>query len=98
MILELRAKAESLPVSELMQEVLTRSGYEQYIRELGSMERLDNLAEMKRSVWEREQSQGEFYPLSAYLQEAALESDRQAEEGADRVKLMTIHASKGLEL
>ena len=97
MILELRAKAESLPVSELMQEVLTRSGYEQYIRELGSMERLDNLAEMKRSVWEREQSQGEFYPLSAYLQEAALESDRQAEEGADRVKLMTIHASKGLE-
>ncbi|MBE6724263.1 MAG: AAA family ATPase [Ruminococcaceae bacterium] len=97
MIEELRAKAETAPVSELMQEVLTRSGYEQYIRELGSMERLDNLAEMKRSLWEREQGYGEFYPLSVYLQEAALESDREADGEADRVKLMTIHASKGLE-
>ncbi len=97
MIGELRERAETMPVSELMQTVLTRSGYEQYIRELGSMERLDNLAEMKRSVWEREQGYGEFYPLSVYLQEAALENDREAEDGADRVKLMTIHASKGLE-
>ena len=97
MIEELRGRADALPVSELMQTVLTRSGYEQYIRELGSMERLDNLAEMKRSLWEREQGYGEFYPLSVYLQEVSLESDREAEEGADRVKLMTIHASKGLE-
>ena len=97
MIEDLRARAESASVSELMQEVLTRSGYEQYIRELGSMERLDNLAEMKRSLWEREQGYGEFYPLSVYLQEAALESDREESGEADRVKLMTIHASKGLE-
>lgn len=97
MIEELRAKSETTPVSELLEEVLTRSGYEQYIREFGSMERLDNLAEMKRSLWEREQGYGEFYPLSVYLQEVALESDREADGDADRVKLMTIHASKGLE-
>ena len=96
-ILELRAKTDSLPASELLGEVLTRSGYETYIREYGSTERLDNLAELKRSVWDKEQNQGEFYPLSDYLQEAALESDRESEEDADRVKLMTIHASKGLE-
>ena len=97
MIEDLRAKAESAPVSELMQETLTRSGYESYIRELGSMERLDNLAELKRSVWEKEQSWGEAYPLALYLQQAALEGDRDAEEDADKVRLMTIHASKGLE-
>lgn len=94
---DLRAKADATPVSDLMQEVLDRSGYERYIREQGSMERLDNLAECKRSVWEREQNYGEFYSLAVYLQEAALESDRDADEDADRVKLMTIHASKGLE-
>ncbi|MBR4897063.1 MAG: UvrD-helicase domain-containing protein [Clostridia bacterium] len=97
LIEEMRAKAASTPVSDLMQEVLDRSGYERYIREQGSMERLDNLAECKRSVWEREQSYGEFYSLPVFLQEVALESDRDAEEDADRVKLMTIHASKGLE-
>ena len=96
-ILELRAKTDSLPVSELLGEILTRSGYETYIREYGSTERLDNLAELKRSVWDKEHNQGEFYPLSDYLQEVALESDRESGEDADRVKLMTIHASKGLE-
>ncbi|MBO6052136.1 MAG: UvrD-helicase domain-containing protein, partial [Clostridia bacterium] len=97
LIEELRAKAAVTSVSDLMQEVLDRSGYERYIREQGSMERLDNLAECKRSVWEREQSYGEFYALPVFLQEVALESDRDAGEDADRVKLMTIHASKGLE-
>lgn len=94
---ELRAIATVRPVSELMQEVLTRSGYETYIRENGSMERLENLAECKRSVWEKEQSWGEFFSLDDYLREVRLERDRDTDEDADRVKLMTIHASKGLE-
>ena len=97
MIEELRADAKTKPVSEMMQEVLSRSGYESYIRENGSMERLDNLTECKRSVWEREQTWGEFYSVETYLQQVTLESDRDAEEDADKVKLMTIHASKGLE-
>ena len=97
MIEDLRRKAASAPVSDLMQEVLDRSGYERYIREQGSMERLDNLAECKRSVWEREQGYGEFYSLSVFLQEVTLEADRDTDEEADRVKLMTIHAAKGLE-
>ncbi len=97
MIEELRTEAKTKPVSEMMQEVLTRSGYESYIRENGSMERLDNLTECKRSVWEREQSWGEFYSVETYLQQVTLESDKDAEEDADKVKLMTIHASKGLE-
>ncbi len=97
MIEELRAETKNKPVSEMMQAILTRSGYESYIRENGSMERLDNLTECKRSVWEREQSWGEFYSVETYLQQVSLESDREAEEDTDKVKLMTIHASKGLE-
>ncbi|MBQ4354545.1 MAG: UvrD-helicase domain-containing protein [Clostridia bacterium] len=94
---ELRAMSQTKPASELLQEVLTRSGYETYIRENGSMERLENLTEMKRSVWEKEQDWGEFFSLDDYLRQAALEQDRGTDEDADRVKLMTIHASKGLE-
>ena len=93
----LRAQVETMPVSELLQQLITESGYEKYIRELGSIERLDNLAEFKRSIWEREQSYGEAYPLSIYLQEVALEMKQETDENPDKVKLMTIHASKGLE-
>lgn len=84
------------PVSELMKTVLEQSGYEDYIRSLGSMERLDNLAECKRSVWEKEQSYGEYYPLSEFMRQTVLDSDT-SDDSADKVKLMTIHASKGLE-
>ena len=93
----LREGAMTRQVSDVIGDVLTKSGYEDYIRQNGSMERLDNLAEFKRSAWQREQDYGEAYTLDLFLQEAALEEGREAEEEADKVKLMTIHASKGLE-
>ncbi len=97
LIEDLRKMAAEKPASEVIGEVLTGSGYEDYIRQSGSMERLDNLAEFKRTAWTREQEYGELYTLELFLQQVALESDREEEEEADRVKLMTIHASKGLE-
>ena len=97
LIENLRQQIDEMPVSELLQKVITESGYEKYIRELGSTERLDNLTECKRAIWEREQGYGEYYSLNIYLQEVALESNYDLEENLDRVKLMTIHASKGLE-
>ncbi len=97
MIETLRQTAAEKPASEVIGDVLTASGYEDYIRQSGSMERLDNLAEFKRTAWTREQEYGELYTLDLFLQQVALESDREEEGEADRVKLMTIHASKGLE-
>ncbi|MBQ8402062.1 MAG: UvrD-helicase domain-containing protein, partial [Clostridia bacterium] len=93
----LRKDALTRPASEVIGDVLTGSGYEDYIRQNGSMERLDNLAEFKRTAWQKEQEYGEAYTLDLFLQQVTLESDREDEEEADRVKLMTIHASKGLE-
>ena len=93
----LRRDALTRPASEVIGDVLTGSGYEDYIRQNGSMERLDNLAEFKRTAWQKEQEYGEEYTLDLFLQQVTLESDREEEEEADRVKLMTIHASKGLE-
>jgi len=93
----LRRDALTRPASEVIGDILTGSGYEDYIRQNGSMERLDNLAEFKRTAWQKEQEYGEDYTLDLFLQQVTLESDRDEEEEADRVKLMTIHASKGLE-
>ncbi len=97
LIENMRKTTADKPASEVVGDILTASGYEDYIRQSGSMERLDNLAEFKRTAWTREQEYGETYTLDIFLQEIMLESDRVEETEVDRVKLMTIHASKGLE-
>ena len=62
------------------------------------MERLDNLAEFKRSCTDEERSRGEEYSLEEFLSDIAVRAETDSdEEKRDRVKLMTIHASKGLE-
>ncbi len=94
----MRQHYREMPLSDVIESVLAQSGYEQYIRENGSMERLDNLAEFKRTALEAERSWGEFYPLEEFLSQAALQAKNdESEENTDKVKLMTIHASKGLE-
>ncbi|MGN1408818.1 MAG: ATP-dependent helicase [Eubacteriales bacterium] len=98
MMEELRSKYKSLTIAEIISEVLSKSGYERYIRENGSMERLDNLAEFKRSAVEEERSRGEEYTLEEFLSDLSLRAQSDDdEEKRDKVKLMTIHASKGLE-
>ena len=47
------------PVSEVLSALLNESGYEKMLRTEGSQERLDNLAELKQSVYEYETTCGE---------------------------------------
>ena len=85
------------PVSELLSAVLNASRYEEALRTEGSQERLDNLAELKQSVYEYETACGEEATLEHYLAHVALFTNSDAEETGDRVRLMTVHAAKGLE-
>lgn len=94
----LRAQADGKPVSEILAAVLDESGLEQALRTEGSQERLDNLAELKQSVREFESTCGEETTLEYYLSHVALLSNSDAMAGSqDKVRLMTIHAAKGLE-
>lgn len=93
----LREEKDNLSVSALLGEALGRSGYEDYIRAAGSMERLDNLAELKRSLWNREQAWGEKMTPSQWLDLIDIEAAEEKDSDSDKVKLMTIHAAKGLE-
>ena len=88
---------EGRPVSEVLAALLNESGYERMLRTEGSQERLDNLAELKQSVHEYETTCGEESTLEHYLAHVALFTNADMGEAGDRVKLMTVHAAKGLE-
>lgn len=93
----MKALRNTIPISELVNKVCVDSGYEQYIRELGDEERLDNLSEFKRIANEFEKGFGEKITLDEFLRQIALMSGEDSDKPCDAVKLMTIHASKGLE-
>lgn len=84
-------------ISELLAAILNESGYEKMLRTEGSQERLDNLAELKQSVYEYETSCGEESTLEHYLSHVALFTNNDAADNSDKVKLMTVHSGKGLE-
>ena len=88
---------EERPVSELLAAVLDESGYETMLRTEGSQERLDNLAELKQSVYEYETTCGEEVTLPHYLNHIALFTNADTGDPGDRMRLMTVHAAKGLE-
>ncbi len=85
------------PVSEVLAAILNESGYELALRTEGAQERLDDLAELKQSVYEYETSCGEEAGLEHYLSHVALFTNADTAEAGDKVKLMTVHAAKGLE-
>ena len=85
------------PATELLAAILDVSGYEKLLRTEGSQERLDNLAELKAAVREYEETCGEEASAADFLDHAALFTNSDAETYHDRVRLMTIHAAKGLE-
>ena len=91
------ANYQDRPVSEILSAVLDLSGYERMLRTEGNQERLDNLAELKQSVYEYETTCGEEAMLEHYLAHVALFSNSDAQPDHDKVKLMTVHTSKGLE-
>ncbi len=92
-----RAIYDGMDLTDLLSGVLQDSGYERMLRESGEEERLDNLAELKQAIYEFARKAGEDVSLGNYLDHAALFTNMDQEEKAQAVKLMTVHAAKGLE-
>ena len=67
------------------------------LRLSGEEDRLDNLAELKQAIFDYEARAGEDVTLAAYLDHAALFTNMDSAERLSAVKLMTVHAAKGLE-
>ena len=90
---------ENIKIIDIVDKILKLTGYEQLLSTEGDQERLDNIAELKDSILHYEQSAGEKVELSDYLSKIALltTSDKENNNEVSRVKLMTVHAAKGLE-
>ena len=97
LIEEYSATAADRPASELLNDLLDRSGYEAMLRTEGGQDRLDNLAELRQSVHDYETTCGEESTALHYLAHVALFTNQDTEDGGDAVRLMTVHAAKGLE-
>jgi DNA helicase II / ATP-dependent DNA helicase PcrA len=98
---KIRTNAEVVPPSELLRMVITESGMEKTFKEdkLEGGERLENLSELV-SLATRYDRVGlsPIEGLEAFLESAALASDQdEIKEEQNRVRLMTVHAAKGLE-
>ena len=89
---------EGSDISDLLSEILDRSGYEAMLRTEGGQARLDNLAELKQTVYDYVISAGEECTIQSFLTQLALLNNTDLDNSAaDKVKLMTVHAAKGLE-
>jgi len=100
---DLRAQLTTLRPSDLLGEVLDRSGYLAALTAENTAEseaRLENLAELKSSVFDYEQeatAAGEIPTVEGYLERVSLQSDVDGLKDASRVTMMTVHGAKGLE-
>lgn len=97
MIEKYRAMYRSMDLTDLLSGILSDSGYEAMLRLSGEEDRLDNLAELKQAIYDYEARAGELVTLEGYLAHAALFTNMDTVEKAAAVKLMTVHAAKGLE-
>ncbi|MDB9910418.1 UvrD-helicase domain-containing protein [Flavobacteriales bacterium] len=85
-------------VSDFIKIVLDKSGVMNDYRRDGDTDRLDNINELLNSIISIEKDNDEELLLVDYLQEISLYTDMDNDNSNEqRVKLMTIHASKGLE-
>lgn len=100
MIKSLTAVVDELPISELVAEVLEKSGYRISLMtdsDPKNAERLANVDEFVNTVKQYE-LENDNPTLSAFLEEIALVSDIDSmNDSEDKVTLMTVHSAKGLE-
>lgn len=92
-------QARTSPASEVVKFALKESGLEQHLKEGDSedRERLENCYELV-SLATRYDQMPPLEGVEKLLEDAALASDQdELKEDADAVRLMTVHASKGLE-
>ncbi len=88
-----RDLAKQTTPAELARTVLDESGYTAALQAEKSAEsagRLENLAELARAM-------EEYETLGDFLEHVSLVMDNEANDAAEKLTIMTIHAAKGLE-
>ncbi len=77
-------------VDKIIDAIMEKSGYKNYLAEKSDYDRMSNVEELKNA--------GDLSNLEAFLDSLSLlDYSDDLKDGAEFVKLMTIHAAKGLE-
>lgn len=95
----LRKQLTEIPLAQLVDAVLDKTGYLDALRLQGDegLDRIENVKELKTSISMYE-TENEEPSLSGFLEEVSLVTDIDSyDAGEDAVTLMTIHSAKGLE-
>jgi DNA helicase-2/ATP-dependent DNA helicase PcrA len=98
-ISQIKNSLEEDKLSESVKKIIKISGVETYLKDEGleGEERLENLRELS-SLCLKYNNLSKEEALEKFLDDSALHSDQdEISEEKDSVKLMTVHASKGLE-
>ena len=100
LIEEYKIKKDTMPVSELIKEVLNKSGYIKALEQENTVEaesRIQNLEEFLTVAMEFEEESADA-SLAEFLEGITLSSDiDNLEDEEQTVTLMTLHSAKGLE-
>ena len=101
MIEQYRSQLDARPADELTRELVTDAGIFADLRDEGTQEglvRWENVQELINAIAEFRTQEGTDGALSTFLQQVSLFTDQDEDKGSgERVTLMTLHASKGLE-
>lgn len=96
---ELGKQSEYLPLDELLDELLEKTSYYEYLKSQGKdgEVRLENVQELKSNLVKFQQ-ENENATLSEFLEEVSLYTDLDSVNSADdSIIMMTMHSAKGLE-
>lgn len=96
---ELIESSETKPLDEFFDDLLSKTGYIDYIKSMGDegITRLENINELKSTIISY-MNDAEEPSLNGFLEEIALYTDLdKMDSNTDAVTMMTVHSAKGLE-
>ena len=99
MMRSLMDRVDTIPLEELLDQLLEETGYLEMLRAAGfeGQTRLENIEELK-STMKRYEQESDDPTLAGFLEEVSLYTDiDRYDPEADAVVLMTMHSAKGLE-
>ncbi len=94
---EIKARIGLMSTSQVLDEILLKTGYEELLRHDLDSERLDNVMELKRAVVKQEGDTIGRLDITEYLAKVALYAEPVDGQRPNSVQLMTIHSCKGME-
>ncbi len=101
MMERLIAEKDSVKISELLNNIMTDTGYSNMLKALNDVEsasRIENINELLSVILEYEADEENDVSLAGFLERISLASDvDKYDTDEDCVVLMTIHSAKGLE-